>query len=133
MPRPRIEDIRTIHPRQRTPPHRIKAHINIQHGCHRLTGYRRLGWRLLGWRMSFENGADDEEEDAHAHGGDKEGHLTAEGFDEEENEEGRSDYFDDAVDSGGEEGDGGACVSDLVFSVRIGTVFGRKGLTDWKI
>lgn len=115
MPRPRIKDIRTIHPRKWTPSHRIETYINIQHSRHRFGCSRWVGGSDFRWGVGLEDSTDDEEEDAHAHGRDEEGHLSAQGFDEEEHEDGGSDDFDDSVDPGGEEGDRGARVSDLFF------------------
>lgn len=118
MPRPRIEDIRTIHPRQWSPSHRIETYIDVEHSRHRFGCSRWVGRSDFRWRVGLEDCTDDEEEDTHSHGRDEEGHLSTQGLDEEEDEDGGGDDFDDSVDSGGEEGDGSACVSDLIF-VRI--------------
>lgn len=113
--RARREDVRDVHPRQRAPAHRVEAHVDVEHRGHRLA--RRWGLeacgRRRGRRERLEQRADNEEEDAHAHRGDEQRELAAEGLDEEEDEDGRRDEFDDAVDPGREERVGRARVSNL--------------------
>lgn len=71
------EDVRAVHPRERTPAHRVEADVDVEHRGHRL----RRGWwgRALddrGWRERLEERADDEEERAHADSGDQERELA---------------------------------------------------------
>jgi hypothetical protein len=45
--------------------------------------------------VRFQDGADDKEHRAHAHGGDEERPLSSKGLDTEEDEYCTGDYFDD--------------------------------------
>lgn len=63
--------------------------------------------------MGFEDGPDDEEEDAHAETRYLERTFTPKGLDEEEDEKGCRDDFDNTVDPRGEKGVRVTCVSDL--------------------
>lgn len=102
MSRPRRENIRDVDPRQRSPAHRIKAHIDIQHGGHRLRSRGRAWWRAVdsGWgRVGLQNGTNNVEEGAHAEGRDEEGSFSTERFDTKEDEDGGSNDFDDTINS----------------------------------
>ena len=97
MSRAGREYIRYVHPRQRTPSHRIKRDVYIQHRRHRLArGGRRGACRRR--RVGLQNRADDEEQDAHARRGDHERVPPPEGVDEEEHEERGRDHLHDSVD-----------------------------------
>lgn len=90
VPCPGREDIGHIHPRQRSPTHRVEAHVDIQERGHRPRCWSR-GGRCRVRRVGLEDGADDVEEGAHAHRGDDKGSAAAESFDTEKDEEGCGD------------------------------------------
>lgn len=114
MPSPRREDICDVNPRQRTPPQRIEADVDIQHRSHSLARRGRDGGRRVRrGRVDLEEGADDEEQSTHAEGGNDEEHLSTERVDEEEDEDGGGDEFDDAVYTGCEERVGRPGISNL--------------------
>lgn len=75
MPRSCRENVRHVNPWERSPPHRVKADVNVEHRSHAFGG--RGGWgrglarqgRHDGVRL--EDGTDDEKGDAHAECGDE--------------------------------------------------------------
>ena len=110
MPCASREDIRDIDPGKRTPAHAVEAHVDVEHGSHGLGCIAGLRCRVrvrVGagdwWWVCLEDGANDEEEDTHAEGGDDEGKFTTQGFDTEEDEDGGGDDLDDTVDTRGQQ------------------------------
>lgn len=135
MARARREDIRAVHPRQRSPAQRVEAHIDKQHRGHRLARGRRV--RALDERARrerLEERGDDVEEDAHAERGDEQRELAPERLDEAEDEDGGRNDFDDAVHAGREQRVLRAGVPNLRAAVSAsgGTCRGR-GRTEVKI
>lgn len=57
--------------RKRTPAHAVEAHVEIEHRSHRLARRRGLSAGIGRWRVRLEEGADDKEQDTHAHRGDE--------------------------------------------------------------
>lgn len=107
------EDVRDVDPGQWTPAEGVSDAVHVDDTGHGLGCGRDVVVGADGGRVGLLQGADDEEEDAHPHGGPEERPLATEELDTEEDEDGSGDDFDDTVDTRGEEGWSGAGVADL--------------------
>jgi hypothetical protein len=116
MPCPRREDIRDIDPAGRSPTEGVEQHVDVKHGCHGSL-WRANGGRTCG-RVSDENGSNDVEEQSHAQSGNSQRDFATEFINTPPDEDGGRDKLEDTVDTGCEEGDGGACKSDSLEDLR---------------